>query len=119
MSPINGHTKLQLEEEGLEIIRNLEGPFSPVVVIGPYRSGKSFLLNQVLGVGCGESTSDNQKSYGQCVEANSCLPVLGTRSETAVPFLGIWLSLLPVHMALVEDLMVGKSNEGDIQLLKV
>ena len=26
----------------------------PVVVIGPYRSGKSFLLNQLLGVGCGE-----------------------------------------------------------------
>lgn len=54
VSPIDGHTKLQLEPEGLDIIRNLEGPFSPVVVIGPYRSGKSFLLNQVLGVGCGK-----------------------------------------------------------------
>lgn len=57
VSPIDGHTKLQLEPEGLDIIRNLEGPFSPVVVIGPYRSGKSFLLNQLLGVGCGKESN--------------------------------------------------------------
>jgi len=55
VSPIDGHTKLQLEKEGLDLIRSLEGPLSPVVVIGPYRSGKSFLLNQLLGVGCGEA----------------------------------------------------------------
>lgn len=54
VSPIEGHTKLQLEQEGLALIRSLKGPLSPVVVIGPYRSGKSFLLNQLLGVGCEE-----------------------------------------------------------------
>lgn len=29
-------------------------PVAPIVVIGPYRSGKSFLLNQLLGVPCGK-----------------------------------------------------------------
>ena len=53
VSPIEGHTKLQLEQDGLNILRSLRGPLAPVVVIGPYRSGKSFLLNQLLGVGCG------------------------------------------------------------------
>ena len=35
-------------------LRALRGPVAPVVVIGPYRSGKSFLLNQLLGVPCDE-----------------------------------------------------------------
>ena len=61
VSPIDGHTKLQLEKEGVDLIRGLEGPLSPVVVIGPYRSGKSFLLNQLLGVGCGESSAIEQQ----------------------------------------------------------
>ena len=56
VSPIEGQTKLQLEQEGLDVLRRLKGPVSPVVVIGPYRSGKSFLLNQLLGVGCGKKT---------------------------------------------------------------
>ena len=62
VSPVDGHTKLQLESEGLDIIRSLEGPLSPVVVIGPYRSGKSFLLNQLLGVGCGASFDNVQQA---------------------------------------------------------
>ena len=53
MSPVDSHTKLQIEHEGLDFLRSITGPVSPVVVIGPYRSGKSFLLNQLLGVGCG------------------------------------------------------------------
>lgn len=53
--PIEGHTKLAIQQEGLEALRHIKGPVVPLVVIGPYRSGKSFLLNQLLGVGCGES----------------------------------------------------------------
>ena len=53
VSPVEGHTKLQLEADGLQMLRRLRGPVAPVVVIGPYRSGKSFLLNQILGVSCG------------------------------------------------------------------
>ena len=52
--PIEGHTKLAIQQEGLEALRHIKGPVVPLVVIGPYRSGKSFLLNQLLGVGCGE-----------------------------------------------------------------
>ncbi|KAK9810109.1 hypothetical protein WJX72_005008 [[Myrmecia] bisecta] len=52
VEPIEGHTKLQLNEAGLDTLRKILGPVLPVVVIGPYRSGKSFLLNQLLGIGC-------------------------------------------------------------------
>lgn len=52
--PVEGHTKLAIQQEGLEALRHIKGPVVPLVVIGPYRSGKSFLLNQLLGVGCGE-----------------------------------------------------------------
>lgn len=47
-------TKLTLRSEGLDFLRSVRGPIAPVVVIGPYRSGKSFLLNQLLGVPCDE-----------------------------------------------------------------
>ncbi|KAK9908714.1 hypothetical protein WJX75_001863 [Coccomyxa subellipsoidea] len=54
VQPIQDATKLSLKEDGLEVLRRIKGPVAPVVVIGPYRSGKSFLLNQLLGVGCDE-----------------------------------------------------------------
>ena len=47
-------TKLTLQKEGLDALRAVRGPVAPVVVIGPYRSGKSFLLNQLLSVPCDE-----------------------------------------------------------------
>lgn len=52
--PLETHSKLAVDHEGLAILRQIEHPVAPVVVIGPYRSGKSFLLNQLLGVGCDE-----------------------------------------------------------------
>lgn len=52
--PVSDHTQLHLDKQGLDVIRAIKGPVMPVVVIGPYRSGKSFLLNQLLGVGCSE-----------------------------------------------------------------
>lgn len=54
VQPIQDATRLNLEKNGLDVLRRIKGPVAPVVVIGPYRSGKSFLLNQLLGVGCGE-----------------------------------------------------------------
>jgi hypothetical protein len=44
-------------DEGLNLLRGIRTQIAPVVVIGPYRSGKSFLLNQLLGVQCGECAS--------------------------------------------------------------
>ncbi|XP_044503117.1 guanylate-binding protein 4-like isoform X1 [Mangifera indica] len=52
VEPDPGHTKLRLSSEGLEAIRRITTPIAAVAVIGPYRSGKSFLLNQLLSLSC-------------------------------------------------------------------
>ncbi|KDD71790.1 hypothetical protein H632_c4391p0, partial [Helicosporidium sp. ATCC 50920] len=53
VGPVTDHTKLEVDPEGLSILRSIQGEVAPVVVIGPYRSGKSFLLNQLMNVTCG------------------------------------------------------------------
>lgn len=57
VQPVADKTSLQLKSEGLEVLRGIPSAVAPVVIIGPYRSGKSFLLNQLLGVGCGAQPS--------------------------------------------------------------
>ncbi len=52
VQPAEG-SKLAVQEEGLEVLRRISGSICPVAVIGPYRSGKSFTLNQIMGVACG------------------------------------------------------------------
>lgn len=52
VEPDFGHTKLRLVREGLDAIRRIKSPVAAVAVIGPYRSGKSFLLNQLLSLPC-------------------------------------------------------------------
>ncbi|KAJ7972725.1 Guanylate-binding family protein [Quillaja saponaria] len=54
LEPDPGHTKLRLSREGLEAIERITNPIAAVGVIGPYRSGKSFLLNQLLSLSCYE-----------------------------------------------------------------
>ncbi|KAF8388159.1 hypothetical protein HHK36_026825 [Tetracentron sinense] len=54
VEPDTGHTKLRLSREGLEAIERIKTPIAAVAVIGPYRSGKSFLLNQLLSLSCYE-----------------------------------------------------------------
>ncbi|KAK4560243.1 hypothetical protein RGQ29_009141 [Quercus rubra] len=54
VEPDPGHTKLRLSREGLEAIGKITTPIAAVAVIGPYRSGKSFLLNQLLSLSCYE-----------------------------------------------------------------
>ncbi|KAF3651291.1 putative transcription factor UNE12-like [Capsicum annuum] len=54
VEPDPGHTKLRLVREGLEAIERITTPIAAVAVIGPYRSGKSFLLNQLLSLSCNE-----------------------------------------------------------------
>ena len=50
------HTKLVLQEDALELLRGQlrETPLPVVSVVGAYRTGKSFLLNELMGVGCSE-----------------------------------------------------------------
>ncbi|GLT42403.1 hypothetical protein SLA2020_164050 [Shorea laevis] len=54
VEPDPGHTKLRLSSEGLGAISRITTPIAAVAVIGPYRSGKSFLLNQLLSLSCYE-----------------------------------------------------------------
>ncbi|XWS76326.1 hypothetical protein CRYUN_Cryun01aG0166400 [Craigia yunnanensis] len=54
VEPDPGHTKLRLSREGLDVISRITTPIAAVAVIGPYRSGKSFLLNQLLSLSCYE-----------------------------------------------------------------
>jgi len=45
--------KFLLNPETASIIDTLEGPIKIVSIVGPYRSGKSFLLNRLIG--CNEA----------------------------------------------------------------
>lgn len=54
IEPDPGHTKLRLARAGLEAIERVTTPVAAIAVIGPYRSGKSFLLNQLLSLSCYE-----------------------------------------------------------------
>lgn len=54
VEPDPGHTKLRIAREGLEAIQRITTPIAAIAVIGPYRSGKSFLLNQLLSLSCNE-----------------------------------------------------------------
>ncbi len=47
--PNAGHTELLPCEDGLAALAAVTRPVAVVSVVGPYRSGKSFLLNQLLG----------------------------------------------------------------------
>ncbi|KAL6638042.1 hypothetical protein ACP70R_025614 [Stipagrostis hirtigluma subsp. patula] len=78
VEPDYGHTKLRLSEQGLEAIRRIETPIAVVGVIGPYRSGKSFLLNQLLSLSC-------DKGFG-----------VGHMRDTKTK--GIWIWGTPVEM---------------------
>ncbi|GIM13741.1 hypothetical protein Vretimale_16806, partial [Volvox reticuliferus] len=52
--PLESRSKLAVQREGLDLLNSIPGPVSPVVIIGPYRSGKSFTLNQLLGLPCSQ-----------------------------------------------------------------
>eukprot|EP00624_Nannochloropsis_granulata_P006690 evm.model.NODE_50820_length_14285_cov_58.232552.2 len=43
-----GRTSLVVVEEGLRILESLQGPVAVVAVVGPYHTGKSFLLNNLV-----------------------------------------------------------------------
>jgi hypothetical protein len=53
VEPVAGSTRLAVSAAGLKVLRGIEGPVAPIIVIGPYRSGKSFFINQMLNQSCG------------------------------------------------------------------
>ena len=48
----DNRNKLKLQPEGVHYLATLPGPVSVVSTIGQYRSGKSFLLNQLMELPC-------------------------------------------------------------------
>jgi len=49
IKPDPTHTKLMIDEENIKSLYHIDRPLAVVGVVGPYHSGKSFLLNQLLG----------------------------------------------------------------------
>ena len=45
-----------VEPEAVEVLSSIEGKVAVVAVVGPYRTGKSFLLNSLSQVNFGEMT---------------------------------------------------------------
>lgn len=55
-------TSLEVVEETLAFIETLQGPVAVVSIVGPYHTGKSFLLNQVvrsIAIAAGRSVGDD------------------------------------------------------------
>ncbi|KAI6661662.1 Guanylate-binding protein 1-like [Oopsacas minuta] len=47
------HLKLQIIEENVDLLNSIEGAVAVVAVVGPFHSGKSFLMNQLMGKSSG------------------------------------------------------------------
>ena len=45
-------SKLVVQQAGLDFLASIKGRVALVAAIGPYRTGKSYLLNQLMGVSC-------------------------------------------------------------------
>ena len=52
-------------EEGLQILRSIEGPLCVVCVCGPERSGKSYLLNQLQSSTFRTGQTNDHKTKGK------------------------------------------------------
>ena len=53
------NNKFVLNNNALHLIENINGPIGVISVVGPYRTGKSFIMNRLLGrsngFACGET----------------------------------------------------------------
>ena len=48
----NSKGDLVVNDTALEIIKNLEGKIAVFIVVGPYRQGKSYILNRLVDSNC-------------------------------------------------------------------
>ncbi|KAL8138983.1 LOW QUALITY PROTEIN: hypothetical protein V2J09_004984 [Rumex salicifolius] len=123
VEPDHCHTKLSVSREGLEAIERITTPIAVVSVIGPYRSGKSFLLNQLLSLPCNEG---EQISIGKFASSNEDKYAgfgVGHMRDTKTK--GVWVWGTPVEMKVHGEKMsilyldtegfesIGKSNVYD------
>jgi hypothetical protein len=54
LKPVGKHAKLELVQEGVDYLNAIATPVATVFVVGKYRTGKSFLLNQLANLSCAE-----------------------------------------------------------------
>lgn len=94
VQPVADKTSLQLESEGLAVLRGITSPVAPVVVIGPYRSGKSFLLNQLLGVGCGTKPTPSPRLDNQSYASGRLQQKQVVSCDAKVVFLNMQMKAL-------------------------
>ncbi|KAF5727039.1 guanylate-binding protein 4 isoform X1 [Tripterygium wilfordii] len=106
VEPDPGHTKLRLSQEGLEALRRIATPIAAVAVIGPYRSGKSFLLNQLLSLSCNEGFG---VGHMRDTKTKGRIWVWGTPQEVEID--GLKTSVFYLDTEGFES--VGKSNVYD------
>lgn len=66
VKPADNHRDLELVEHNLMLLRKLQGPVAIVAVVGKFHSGKSFLMNQLMGksAGFGIGPSVQPKTMG-------------------------------------------------------
>lgn len=66
VKPAPNHRDLELVEHNLMLLRKLQGPVAIVAVVGKFHSGKSFLMNQLMGksAGFGIGPSVQPKTMG-------------------------------------------------------
>lgn len=99
------HSKLQVEQEGLQALRRMKGTVCPVVVIGPYRSGKSFTLNQLMGVGCGEKHQTPGLPGWARLRWDACTG-WSTATPVHVSWCCLWLLLMFASQAAQQPLLL-------------
>jgi hypothetical protein len=58
--PTTANGNLSLLSPGMELLASIKGPVAIVGMVGPYRSGKSFLLNQLKRVSVQEESETNE-----------------------------------------------------------
>ncbi|XP_076316463.1 uncharacterized protein LOC143228907 isoform X3 [Tachypleus tridentatus] len=83
------HKQLKLVKENLKILKNINGPVATVAVVGKYHSGKSFLMNQLMGKanGFGIGSSVQPETMGIWMWGKPVLMDLDTGQQVSVIFL--------------------------------
>ena len=74
-------TRLELCPEGVDALLKIDDFFSTCVCVGPYRLGKSYLLNRIMSM----SDASNDVSFSIGHTDRSCTK-------------GVWMTARPIHL---------------------